>query len=159
MDTVTSDLQHNIFLPSSQLQIHESSTTFAKRISADPLAQQTEQTVPKVIIRKPLSASRKNQCPTPTKEDVGVTESSDKIVAKRRGLDALEKAMEIETTRSLKDCKIPNEDGRIAGLLYKKEKRKIKIKCSFVKVFCATFVLHCLHLGRPEFPPKPILLY
>ena len=97
MDTVTSDLQHNIFLPSSQLQIHESSTTFAKRISADPLAQQTEQTVPKVIIRKLPSTSRKSQCPTPTKEDVGLTESSDKIVAKRRVLAALEKAMEIET--------------------------------------------------------------
>ena len=85
-------------------------TTFAKCVSEDPLAQQAEQTVPKVVIRK-LPSSRKSQCPkygpTPTKEDVGLTESSDKIVAKRRGVAALEKAMEIETSSSLKDYKIP----------------------------------------------------
>ena len=74
-------------------------TTFAKRISEDPLAQQTEQTVTKVIIRKLPSTSRKSQSPTQTKEDVGLTESSYKIVATRRGLAALEKAMEIETAK------------------------------------------------------------
>ena len=142
---------------SANYESTKAGTTFAKRISEDPLAQQTEQTVPKVIIRKLPSTSRKNQCATPTKEDVGLTESSDKIVAKRRGLDALEKAMEIETTRSLKDCKIPNEDGRIAGSLYKKGKSKLNV----LLLIC--FVLHLCYIAYIwaglSFLPNPILLY
>ena len=110
------------------------------------------------MIRKIPSTSRKNQCPTPTKEDVGLTESSDKIVAKRRGLDALQKAMKIETTSSLKDYKIPNEDGRIAGSLYKKKRKKSKLNVLMINFFvlhlryiayiCLSFLPKLLCFGR-----------
>ena len=67
--------------------------------------------VPKVAIKTLPPTGRKRHCPkygpTPTKEDVGLTESSDKIAVKRLGVTALEKAMEIETSSCLKDYKIP----------------------------------------------------